>query len=346
MPISFVFQTIVAFRNWAYDRGIFRAFRASVPVICVGNVTTGGSGKTPFVIYLCELLKQNNFEPVILTRGYGGKESGPYEVTANSTAQDVGDEAVLQWRSFNGGVPIVVARKRAAGARFIEKQALGNVIVMDDGYQHRALFRDVNILLLGVVKNKFLLPAGDLREPLGQALSRADVVIRMLDESSSDSTNCVEIGREGGDALECVAQIIPQDAIILETREALSIQTLKGLKGVVVTAIANPQRFLATLRHLGIDFRSVYRFRDHHHFSEDEVGNCTKDEIEKIFVTEKDAVKLEAFPDIARRAVVVRVKVNFVSGLKDFCALLSQRLRRSIVSTPDTPSRARVMCSS
>lgn len=322
LPLSWLFGVGVAIRNALYDRNILPIYRSSLPVICVGNVTTGGNGKTPFVTFLAQLLRENGCHPVILLRGYGGSESGPTTVSETSTVREVGDEAVLHFQHFAGKVPVVVARDRSSGARLIEQRNLGDVIVLDDGFQHRKLFRDIDIVLHDSEVRDRLLPAGNLREPLAVALKRADLVA----------------GRD------FQVTVRPLDFVDLVSGEVISIDKLHSESVSVLTAIAKPERFLSTLQSLQVNVSATHIYRDHYLFSADEISQVLH-RSNKVIVTEKDAVKLRELVTVAGKVFVLRIATEVTAGQAELCALLSQRLRRSIVSTPETLSSARVMFS-
>lgn len=147
-PFSLLYGVASSVKNHLYDTGVLSQYTTSIPVICVGNITVGGSGKSPVVQMIVSKLLSQGKRPVILSRGYGGSERGPIEVKEEHLASAVGDEPLMHKKHFRQTVSVVVARKRAHGAQFIEEKSLGDIIVLDDGYQHRALNRAVNILLI------------------------------------------------------------------------------------------------------------------------------------------------------------------------------------------------------
>jgi tetraacyldisaccharide 4'-kinase len=215
-------------------------WRASIPVICVGNPVAGGAGKTPTALALAMRLQALGHAPVFLTRGYGGRLRGPVQVDlAILDARDVGDEPLLLARL----APTVVARDRAAGARLAA--GLGTVIVMDDGFQNPGLAHDLDLLVVDAAAglgNGRVMPAGPLREPLADALARADALVLLgTGALPFDSTLPVVRG-----------QIVPLDP-----------PDLKGQAVVAFAGIGRPEKFFATVRDLGAEIVEARAFGDH-----------------------------------------------------------------------------------
>ena len=184
-PFSMLYGAAVSLRNACFDAGLLRSELVPCPIISVGNITVGGSGKTPFAAYVVSELVERARRPVILSRGYGGTIRGPHEVRPLDSVLDVGDEAIMQAKRLHPAVKTVIARDRVAGARYVVEENIGDVIVLDDGFQHRYLDRDIDVLLIDVtsqttvdaILNNDLLPGGPIREPLSSALKRAHVIV-------------------------------------------------------------------------------------------------------------------------------------------------------------------------
>lgn len=220
------------------------AYRARIPVICVGNVTSGGTGKTPLVQAIAALLPRRGAQPVILLRGHGGHEAGPLIVDPDRhDAAAVGDEALLHAARQT----TVVARDRAAGARRAEP--LGTVIVMDDGLQNPGLAQDLGLLVIDGeigLGNGRVIPAGPLREPLADALARTDAVVLV-----------------GPDRHDLARHF---DRPVLRARieaDPASAARLRGRKVVAFAGIGRPQKFFATLQDLGAELVGAHAFGDH-----------------------------------------------------------------------------------
>jgi len=249
-------QPIGAVYGWAAAARYFRAkpYRSSLPVICVGNFTAGGTGKTPLVIHLCEHLKAAGHEPVALTRGYGGRLPGPYWVNAGTDrAADVGDEALLLARA----APTLVARDRRAGARAIEVGPhAATVIVMDDGLQNPGLAKDLVIAVVDGsrgIGNGLVMPAGPLRAALEFQLEITDAIVVNENAPTPDGGAVTEWLRRRFAGPVLRARVLPPDGAAW----------LRGARVVAWAGIGAPQRFFAMLEHLGAEVMARVPFRDH-----------------------------------------------------------------------------------
>ena len=229
-------------------------YRARLPVVCVGNFTAGGTGKTPLTIYLCERMKAAGHEPVALTRGYGGRLPGPYWVDARTdSARDVGDEPLLLARA----APTMIARDRAAGARAIETGPHpATVIVMDDGLQNPGLAKDFTIAVVDGARgvgNGLVMPAGPLRAPLDFQLELTDAVIVNEAAGASGQSPVTEWLRHRFAGPVLRASVVP----------AQGADWLARLRVVAWAGIGAPERFFSTLRGLGADVVQSVPFGDH-----------------------------------------------------------------------------------
>ncbi|MDQ6957857.1 MAG: tetraacyldisaccharide 4'-kinase [Mariprofundaceae bacterium] len=265
--------------RWNLSRRKRHVLSPPVPLISVGNITVGGSGKTPFVIWLCKQLQQRGYKPVILCRGDGGKLNQPRVINKNDTAHEVGDEALLLARSC--AAPVIAGRDRVAAS--IMAGALGDIIIFDDGFQYQQLERACDIVLIPSqgVGNGYLLPAGPLREPMS-ALSRADLVVRTGDGSAMPVTQIKEWRWK---------------------TQSSGLQQLQGIdtstpeKIVAVCGIARPQRFLNSLEQQGVTVADQMIFPDHYRYCSNDIEQITGEGL-PVVTTEKDAVKLTAiWPD-------------------------------------------------
>lgn len=297
-PLSLIYCFVINLRNFLYDHKILKSNQAALPTICVGNVIVGGSGKSPFVQYLAENLMQLNFLPVILLRGYKGSIQGPHQVSENDSITEVGDEALMHFRKFGNKVKIIIAKDRVLGSKFIADNNLGNIIILDDGLQHRRLRCSKNILLLDVSdgrsikkwNNNLLLPAGYLREQLSSVLKRTDFVV-YVNKSNSEIKN-----------FELANLKIPtyQFAIknysitTLLDNKKMEPENIKNKKLLAVTSIANPKSFFTSTESLGLTIEKTLSFPDHYLFTEKDFADFKAQNLE-IICTEKDAVKLRNF---------------------------------------------------
>ncbi len=282
-----VYAAALALRRSLYRRGWLRSETLPVPVIVVGNLTAGGTGKTPFVVWLVRELAQRGWRPGVILRGYRGESGTARRVEPEARADDVGDEAIMIARAT--AVPVAVGHRRADAGRLLVPAC--DVIVSDDGLQHWAMQRDLEICVVDGERrhgNGRLLPAGPLREPASR-LARVDHVV------ANGAARPGEIAmRVGGTRAVSLAD---------PTRSV----TLESLRGKVVHAVAgigNPQRFFALLRGFGISVVE-HPYSDHHRYTGDELVVPGDD---LVLVTEKDAVKCEPF--VHARVYVVPVEAE------------------------------------
>lgn len=292
-----LYRLITDIRNTLYDKGFLPVYRSSLPVICVGNITAGGNGKTPLVIFLTEYLQQQGKRPVILSRGYGGSEKGPYAVQMTDSAERCGDEPCMLRQRLE--LPVVVARDRVVGAQYIEREALGDVIVLDDGFQHRRLGRDLNIVTAYIGSEKAvtdflqgrLLPFGRFREEKQRALGRADVVVFSHRKPKESAVLDERLKQELPEGLPVVESFL--EPIGVFNAEGQKIQT-PG-EAVAFSAIAQPESFYQTLRSLGFTLVATYPFADHHQFTTSELNKLITAAGEApLICTEKDLIKIPA----------------------------------------------------
>ncbi len=275
LPLSGLFCGVVALRRYAYRKGLLPSYRLRLPVIVVGNITAGGSGKTPLVIWLVEFLREAGYRPGIISRGYGGRpHNSPRAVSAASDPAEVGDEAVLLAQRC--GCPIRVAADRVAAAHNLTAEC--DVIISDDGLQHYRLRRDIEIAVVDAERgfgNGHCLPAGPLREPL-RRLQEVDFIVNN--------------GKRDGAGYPMQLQELGLRNLRNEslTRHATDFQ---GQRVHAVAGIGYPGRFFAHLRHLGLDVVE-HGFPDHHAFTADEIEF---DDAVPVIMTEKDAVKCRRF---------------------------------------------------
>lgn len=282
--------------GWLYGASVARKaarakpFRARAKVVCIGNLTVGGSGKTPIAIAVAQALAARQLRVAFLSRGYGGKIRAPSFVDLNMhTAADVGDEALM----LATVAPAIVARDRAAGARLADEAGI-DVLVMDDGHQNFTLAKDLSVVVVDARSgfgNGRVVPAGPLREPVAQGLKRADAVVM--------------VGGEGP-ALDGVVKPV----LRAEVKPTGAVD-LAGRRVIAFAGIGAPQKFFATLRALGAEIVDARAYADHHAYSAAEIARLkarARDHGAVLITTEKDFVRLapihrEGIDVLAVRAV-------------------------------------------
>jgi tetraacyldisaccharide 4'-kinase len=308
--LALIYGAVVALRGKLYDSGIFAAYRSSIPVVSIGNVTAGGNGKTPLCLALAYELRKRGYAPAILSRGYGGTIRGPHRVRPSDSFRDVGDEAILM---AEAGVPVFVARKRVEGVQLIEQDPSITVVILDDGFQHRALARTVDIVSVFVGSQRAvedfvagkLLPAGLFREYRDRALQRAQMIVLSY-RSVQEPGRLPELDPRLQQLLPDTAGVYrsfltPASVQRVATNDAVDPQRVCAVAG-----IANPEGFFRSLEALGFHIVERFEFPDHHVFSEEDLASLMSRQPECLLVcTAKDAVKLRELSERVRTRLAV-----------------------------------------
>jgi tetraacyldisaccharide 4'-kinase len=296
LPLSYLFGGLATLRRWLYKKEFFVVQRFPVPIIIVGNITVGGTGKTPFVIYLALLLRQKGYRPGIVSRGYKSHMKGSYrndcqEVFAQSNPFEMGDEPVLI--AHRTGCPVFVSSERGRAVEVLLRQYSCDVIISDDGLQHYALQRDIEIAILDGMRrlgNGWLLPAGPLRE---SAKRLRDVDYTVANGIAHYNESLMEL-RSGK---------------TYNLKDRSKLRELKAWSGKTVHAVAgigNPERFFDSLRLVGINIIS-HAFPDHYQFTPADVDFA--DDL-PVIMTEKDAIKCLNFSNQKLWCVPVKAVVS------------------------------------
>ena len=275
-PLASLYGAIVRARNDLYDRGALRIRKLQGPVVSIGNITVGGSGKTPFLIALGELLKERGVGFDVLSRGYGRATKGVALVDPEGSPRDFGDEPLLIARKL--GVPVVVGEDRYAAGQFAEQKFSSQLHLLDDGFQHRRLARDFDIVLITPSDARdSLLPMGRLREPLS-SLSRADAVVLTNDASTQGLP---------------VAQ-----QLVWRVRRGIAVPGELKAPCFAFCGIARPESFYEQLRAAGVTLAGTRSFRDHHSYSDGDLHQLlalrAQHGAAAFVTTEKDAINLQS----------------------------------------------------
>jgi tetraacyldisaccharide 4'-kinase len=284
-----VFGLLVGLRKCAYSSGLKRRYRISKPVIVVGNLTVGGTGKTPLVIWLVKQLRAQGLAPGVVLRGYGGHQAtraAPRVVELHADPLEVGDEAVLL--RLRTGAPVVVGRDRVRAAQQLVNETGANVVIADDGLQHLRLERDFEIAVIDASRglgNGYLMPAGPLREPRARLGTVGAIVLN----ASGDAGSVREAHRsEHAFTMRLLGeQLLPLD----DVGEPIALGSLAGQRVHAIAGVGNPQRFFRQLCAAGLQVEP-HPLPDHHRYqaSDLEFGDARP-----LLMTEKDAVKCRRF---------------------------------------------------
>jgi len=313
-----IYGVIVWARGWLYDCGVLTSYKSPLPVVSIGNVTAGGNGKTPLCLFVADSLKARGMRPAIVSRGYGGTRKGPHRVTESDRPGEVGDEPVLMARH---GHPVYIARRRVKAVKQIEREEVADVIVLDDGLQHRSLCRDVDIVSIFTGTNNAvedflkgeLLPLGLFREARSKALTRASLVVLSQRKVMSE--------HELPEPDPRIARVLPPGIEVYRSYLApMRVISLRNASEIVPSkiaafaAIANPTGFFESVAGLGFTLGETFAFDDHYQYTEEDVVRMLARAPEGWLVcTEKDAVKLECMPsELLERIGVLRVSARVV----------------------------------
>lgn len=298
------YEGIVRDRRGRFLRTRVGQPRRGLPLVVVGNLSIGGAGKTPLVIALIDALRARGWRPGVISRGYGGSAPGPERVHAGSDPARVGDEPCLI--AARSGAPVAIARRRLDALEMLERSREVDLVIADDGLQHHALARDVEVLVIDGRRrfgNGRLLPAGPLREPPERA---TECDFRVLNGGAAEAD-------------EVPMQLVLDDARALDGSEARPLQAFAGQRVHALAGIGDPERFFAALRVRGIEV-VPHPFPDHHAFR---AADLRFPEPLPLLMTEKDAVKCRAFAAPGRWFVPVRGELP-----ESFFDALDARLRR------------------
>ena len=349
---SLIYKGLVNLRLLGYDLGFSGKERLKCFVISLGNITVGGTGKTPTAQRLAKEIRDMGYRVVILNRGYRAKFYGEVGIVSdgknlNMDPAEAGDEAYMLAKHLPN-VPVLIGARRAVTGQYAIENFGAEVVILDDGYQHWQVIRDLDILLVDAVSvfgNGHLLPRGTLRESMSH-ISRADVcLMTKVDQAREGSCELIRktVGKYNPTAQ--IVESIHQPRCLIPLAEwstnlagtGISVDIINGRRVMAVSAIGNPASFERTLRDLGAEIISSLRYPDHHDYTiiemEDILRQADSFAAEMIIVTEKDAVKI---PDeVAREQwnipiFVISVEVTFQAGAEDFEKLLRQRLEKQL----------------
>jgi tetraacyldisaccharide 4'-kinase len=312
-PLATIYGAGVSLRNTLYNRGTLKQKKLSGPVVSVGNLSVGGAGKTPFVVLLGEILQARGVKFDVLSRGYGRQSRGVAVVDPSGSSRDFGDEPLLIARRLE--VPVIVGEERYQAGIVAESKFGPQFHLLDDGFQHRALARDFDIVLVTPEDARDrLLPAGRLREPLA-SLVRADAVV-MTSGASADAFPLKE-------------------TLVWRVRRGIAPKRVSS-RPVVFCGIARPKNFVLQLRTAGIEPAAEAFYGDHHAYSERDVRDLLalreKSEADGFVTTEKDAINLGGLLSSLDPLAVIPVKMELVdaaNAVDTMLRVIAERRRQS-----------------
>ncbi len=303
---SFLYGRMMDTRAWLYRKGFYRSHSLACQVVSVGNITLGGTGKTPFVALLAGWMRDRGLTPAVLSRGYKGRFSGPYGIVSDGKrvlldAIQAGDEPYFLAEKLKG-VPVIVGSERRVTGRIAVEHFHANVVILDDGFQHLSLKRNLNFLLIDAscpFGNGKVFPRGPLREPMGQ-IGRADALI--LTKVEGDG-NIQILNRKLADRGVGIpvfrTEYRPYGIRALNGGEILPLENLQGKKVLAFSGIAQPESFRRTLRGLNCQIVEWETFPDHYQYRQEDVNGLQdrafRAGAEVLVTTEKDMVRIKSF---------------------------------------------------
>jgi tetraacyldisaccharide 4'-kinase len=349
---SFIYGRLVNVKLAWYNNGILKRKSLDCHVISLGNITVGGTGKTPTAQCLARDIRDMGYRVVILNRGYRAKWRGEVGIVSDGkklymSAAEAGDEAFLLAKHLPN-VPVLIGPNRSVTGRYAVEHFGAEVAILDDGYQHWQLIRDMDILLIDAVNvfgNGYMLPRGTLREPMSH-LDRADVcLMTKVDQAAEGSCKHIRdtVGQYNDHALVVESIHLPRCFIEISdwyqdiAGDGIDISYMKNKKVMAVSAIGNPASFEQTIGDIGAEIVESLRFPDHHDYTDEEMMDVFQQAqnqgAEAIVITEKDAVKIPDGIMKAKRPIpvfVISVEVTFEAGNKEFKELLTKSLEAKI----------------
>jgi len=331
---SVLYGAIVRLRNTLYDRKAIPPVKLPRPVVSVGNITAGGTGKTPMVIHLARFLRERGYRPAVVSRGYGSRGGKAVNVVSDGKTvlldpERAGDEPYLMARVL-ADIPVVTGPKRVDAGRSAIRLFRPDLLLLDDGFQHRRLHRDLDIVLLDEALpfgNGRLLPGGLLREPIG-GLSRADLIVLTGPETETPAPP--EDPRIPRDRPLFHAARKAEGFLRGRDDRSYPLEHLEGNPLYVFSGIGNPSSFHSLLSAIPGTTLTCRTFPDHHRYTGGDVERIRKEASgipgAAIVTTEKDAVRLEKYPDFCEDLYRLRISMALRAGKEDFEAMVLEKL--------------------
>ena len=334
--ISLPYRLIITFRNWLYDKKIFAAVKLPCPVISVGNIAVGGTGKTPCVIMLAKMLQSHGFKPAILSRGYGGSSTKSVSIVADGknillNSQTAGDEPFLMAQSLKS-IPILVGPQRIKTGKSAINRFGVNVLICDDAMQHRQIFRDINLVLLDSqdpLGKGHVLPRGKLREPIAGLKRASAFLLTRTDETPKIDKIDKKLSQIVNAPIFTSIHKL-KDVIKGDYSDKWPIDKLSGKKVCAFCGIAKPDSFKKSLLATGCHILSLDTFPDHHKYSRAEIkiikNKFYNYEADLIITTQKDGMRLQKFAEFLSIIYMMRIEMEITPSRESFDNFILDRL--------------------
>lgn len=324
LPVSLLFALAVKVRHFLYDTGLRRRYRPPVPVISVGNITVGGTGKTPLVIMLAEILRRRGYTPAVVSRGYGRRARGTAVVCDGKSvlagAAEGGDEPVLIAKRLKD-VPVVVGTDRAAAAEHAITAFSPDLLILDDAFQHRAIDRDVDLIAidgLNPAGNGFMIPAGPLRDSFSRLKKADQIIITRTEQAHSIAPLRSRIQRITG-TMPLLARHTP-GRLVSCAGNPITNSLPAGTSVFCFAGIGNPDSFLQTVAETGLKPAGFIPFPDHHWYTRADLDRLLTRAEETgpaiLVTTEKDAMRLQELRPLPASVYYLEISMR-LAGVKD-----------------------------
>lgn len=324
---SSLYGIILKIRSFLYTSGLLKKRQLNAKVISIGNLTVGGTGKTPMVISIAEILMRNNKKTAILSRGYKSQEEGRLRIVSDGKEikldpASAGDEPYLMAERLKG-VSVLTSPDRYESGRYAIENFSAETIILDDGFQNLAIKKDMDILLIDAMDpfgSGYLLPRGILREPLS-AIKKADIIIITkadYPENISDIIETVRLYNSHAPVFKAIYK--PSELVNIKTGRKEDMNILKNKSVAIFSGIANPLSFSYLIKNTGADIAEEFIFNDHHLYTKDEIDRIkiSAKKADMIITTEKDAVKIKSLikEDFNIRAVRIDLSIDNIAELE------------------------------
>jgi len=315
-PFALLYGLIMLIRNLLYDLRVLKSESYSFPIICVGNLSVGGTGKTPMIEYLLELLLPD-YKVATLSRGYGRRTKGYRLVATTDSATNVGDEP-LQFKNKYKNAIIAVDENRRRGIARLREEHNPDLVLLDDAFQHRKVKAGLNILLTryhDLYQNDFMLPTGNLREPVaGAGRAKIIVVTKCPNNLSTQEQENIRVKLDLRNYQQLFFSYISYNDHIFNGTKEIGLQELIGKEVTLVTGIANPDSLCEYLTASGITFQHL-NFPDHHNFSSEEINKIAQCKL--VITTEKDFMRLKGEVEL-KKLFYLPIRMKFIQDADGF----------------------------
>ena len=326
-PFSWIYGLVIFLRNRLYKWRIYSIHKMNAKVISIGNITVGGTGKTPFVAFCAKLLQKSGYRVAVLTRGYGRKTRDPIIVINDGHAginpKETGDEPALLADQLKC-IPIAVGKNRIESGQSLHQSYGSEVLILDDGFQHRKLYRDLNIVLIDAsnpLGNGYLLPAGPLREPL-KNIRRADMIVLTRTDSCKNCDSIIQSIQNFTTVPIFTSKHRPTKWITFPGQVSKNLDILKGKNVLAFSGIGNPDSFIKTLQDVGVSIADFVPFRDHYWYTPKDWDNLLirawQKNADAIVTTEKDAVRLTLGTEWGMPTYYLKIEIQLIGGKDKF----------------------------